>query len=108
MPLCLTFIDLKKAFDPVVTEAVMKALDNQGVPTQNIKGANPLGYKNIKDVVKKIMNTLLCAHLFNTSVLPALTYASETWAFGKQEENAVGVIKRSVGRVIAGVSASRK
>ncbi|KAK6763966.1 hypothetical protein RB195_024338 [Necator americanus] len=30
----LTFIDLKKAFDSVETEAVMEALDNQGVPAQ--------------------------------------------------------------------------
>ncbi|KAK6749172.1 hypothetical protein RB195_001650 [Necator americanus] len=37
MPLCLTFIDLKKAFDSVETEAVVEALDNQGVPTQYIK-----------------------------------------------------------------------
>ncbi|KAK6763264.1 hypothetical protein RB195_023828 [Necator americanus] len=37
MPLCLTFIDLKKAFDSVEMEAVVEALDNQGVPTQNIK-----------------------------------------------------------------------
>ncbi|KAK6760964.1 hypothetical protein RB195_022147 [Necator americanus] len=37
MPLCLTFIDLKKAFDSVVTEAVMEALDNQGVTIQCIK-----------------------------------------------------------------------
>ncbi|KAK6743191.1 hypothetical protein RB195_010447 [Necator americanus] len=28
MPLCLTFIDLKKAFDSVETEAVVEALDN--------------------------------------------------------------------------------
>ncbi|KAK6727843.1 hypothetical protein RB195_005486 [Necator americanus] len=34
MPLCLTFIDLKKAFDSVETEAIMEELDNQGVPTQ--------------------------------------------------------------------------
>ncbi|KAK6734267.1 hypothetical protein RB195_017818 [Necator americanus] len=33
MPLCLTFIDLKKAFDSVETEAIVEALDNQGVPT---------------------------------------------------------------------------
>ncbi|KAK6761410.1 hypothetical protein RB195_022466 [Necator americanus] len=33
MPLCLTFIDLKKAFDTFETEAVVEALDNQGVPT---------------------------------------------------------------------------
>ncbi|KAK6764344.1 hypothetical protein RB195_024608 [Necator americanus] len=37
MPLCLTFIDLKKAFDSAETEAVVEALDNQGVPTQYIK-----------------------------------------------------------------------
>ncbi|KAK6726792.1 hypothetical protein RB195_004853 [Necator americanus] len=37
MPLCLTFIVLKKAFDSVDTETVMEALDNQCVPTQYIK-----------------------------------------------------------------------
>ncbi|EPB73149.1 hypothetical protein ANCCEY_07742 [Ancylostoma ceylanicum] len=37
MPLCLTLIDLKKAFDTVETEAVLEALGNQGVPTQYIR-----------------------------------------------------------------------
>ncbi|KAK6762161.1 hypothetical protein RB195_023032 [Necator americanus] len=37
IPLRLTFIDLKKDFDSVETEAVVEALDNQGVPTQYIK-----------------------------------------------------------------------
>ncbi|KAK6763683.1 hypothetical protein RB195_024128 [Necator americanus] len=46
-------------------------------------------YKSIEDVVKKTRNTRLRAHPFNTTVLPALTYASETWAFRKQEENVV-------------------
>ncbi|KAK6757103.1 hypothetical protein RB195_015120 [Necator americanus] len=238
MPLCLTFIDLKKAFDSVETEAVVEALDNQGVPTQYIKvlrelykgvrqgdtispkiftatlenamrklewddmgvkidgrqlhhlrfaddivlitpsisqaermltefaetcgciglelnlqktmfmrngwvsdapftlnGTNisectsyvylgrelnmmndlapELGrrrraawgaYKSIEDVVKKTKNTRLRAHLFNTTVLPALTYASETWALRKQEENAVSVIERAIERVMLGVS----
>ncbi|KAK6734940.1 hypothetical protein RB195_018252 [Necator americanus] len=45
MPLYLTFIDLKKAFDPVETEAVVEALDNQGVPTQYIKRLREL-YSN--------------------------------------------------------------
>ncbi|KAK6733759.1 hypothetical protein RB195_017489 [Necator americanus] len=40
-------------------------------------------YKSIEDVVKKTRNTLFRAHLFNTTVLPALTYASETWTFRK-------------------------
>ncbi|KAK6730829.1 hypothetical protein RB195_007350 [Necator americanus] len=43
-------------------------------------------YKSMEDVVKKTRNTRLRAHLFNTTVLPALTYASETWAFRKQEK----------------------
>ncbi|KAK6759266.1 hypothetical protein RB195_021087 [Necator americanus] len=51
-------------------------------------------YKSIEDVVKKTRNTWLQAHLFNTTLLPALTSASETWALRKQEENAVSVIER--------------
>ncbi|KAK6751078.1 hypothetical protein RB195_002821 [Necator americanus] len=63
IPLCLTFIDLKKAFDSVETEAVVEVLDNQGVPTQYIKvlrelysnfttGISPF-YKNIIIDVKR-------------------------------------------------------
>ncbi|XGW05114.1 hypothetical protein V3C99_015913 [Haemonchus contortus] len=37
MPLCLSFIDLRKASDTVETEAVIEALGNQGVPTQYIR-----------------------------------------------------------------------
>ncbi|KAK6765359.1 hypothetical protein RB195_025326 [Necator americanus] len=59
-------------------------------------------YKSIEDVVKKTRNTRLRAHLFNTTSLPALTYAAETWAFRKQEENAV--IERAIERVILGGS----
>ncbi|KJH39882.1 hypothetical protein DICVIV_14219, partial [Dictyocaulus viviparus] len=36
-PLCLTFIDLKKGFDSVETEAVMEALTNQALRTPYIK-----------------------------------------------------------------------
>ncbi|KAK6765513.1 hypothetical protein RB195_025430 [Necator americanus] len=48
MPLCITFIDLKKAFDSVETEAVMEALD-QGVPTQYTKVLREL-YSNFTDL----------------------------------------------------------
>ncbi|KAK6738336.1 hypothetical protein RB195_020446 [Necator americanus] len=59
---------------------------------------------DVVDVVKKTRNTWLRAPPFNTTVLPALTYASETWAFRKQEENAVSVIERAIERVMLGVS----
>ncbi|KAK6756346.1 hypothetical protein RB195_014637 [Necator americanus] len=185
MPLCLTFIDLK-AFDSVEKEAVVEALDNQGVLTQYIKRGVQQGdtvspkiftatlenamrklewddiisqaermltefvetcgciglqlnlekamfmrngwvsdapftlsgtnisectsyvylgaYKSIEGVVKGARNTRLRAHLFNTTVLPALTYVSEIWAFRKQEENAVSVIERATERAMLGVS----
>ncbi|EYC33382.1 hypothetical protein Y032_0002g766 [Ancylostoma ceylanicum] len=47
-------------------------------------GAN----KSIEDAVKKTKNNTLRTHLFNTTVLPALTYALATWALRKQDENA--------------------
>ncbi|KAE9417652.1 hypothetical protein Angca_008895, partial [Angiostrongylus cantonensis] len=37
-------------------------------------------FKSIEDVVKKTKNTRLRAHLFDSMVLLALTYASETWS----------------------------
>uniref|UniRef100_A0A0K0DG47 Reverse transcriptase domain-containing protein n=1 Tax=Angiostrongylus cantonensis TaxID=6313 RepID=A0A0K0DG47_ANGCA len=48
--LCLTFIDLQKAFDLIEIEAVMEALDSQGVPTQYLKILREL----YKDFTNKI------------------------------------------------------
>ncbi|KAK6764960.1 hypothetical protein RB195_025048 [Necator americanus] len=48
-------------------------------------------YKSIEDVMKKTRNTRLRTYLFDATVLPALTYASETWAFRKQEERVTEV-----------------
>ncbi|EYC38563.1 hypothetical protein Y032_0709g1720 [Ancylostoma ceylanicum] len=61
-------------------------------------------YKSIEDVVKKTKNTRLRAHLFNTMVLRALAYASETWPLRKQDENVVSVIERSIERVMLGLT----
>ncbi|KAK6763622.1 hypothetical protein RB195_024079 [Necator americanus] len=61
-------------------------------------------YKSIEDVVKKSENTRLHAHLLNTTVLPAPTYASETWAFRKHEEDVVSVFERAIEKVALEVS----
>ena len=44
MPLCLTSINLKKAFDSVETEKVIEALAKQGIQTQYIKILHQLYY----------------------------------------------------------------
>ncbi|KAE9415162.1 hypothetical protein Angca_003624, partial [Angiostrongylus cantonensis] len=61
-------------------------------------------FKSIEDVVKRTKNTRLRAHLFDSTVLPALTYASETWSLRKQDERSLSVIERAVERTMLGVS----
>ncbi|KAE9420198.1 hypothetical protein Angca_005613, partial [Angiostrongylus cantonensis] len=43
-------------------------------------------------------------HLFDSTVLPALTYASETSSLRKQDERSLSVIERAVERTMLGVS----
>ncbi|KAK6733784.1 hypothetical protein RB195_017506 [Necator americanus] len=59
MPLCLTIIDLKKAFDSVEMGAVVEALNNQGVPTQT---GISLFYKNIIIDVKRGSDRVTQSH----------------------------------------------
>ncbi|KAE9413562.1 hypothetical protein Angca_008621, partial [Angiostrongylus cantonensis] len=61
-------------------------------------------FKSIEDVVKRTKNTRLRAHLYDSTVLSALTYASETWSLRKQDERSLSVIERSVERTMLGVS----
>ncbi|KAE9413802.1 hypothetical protein Angca_007693, partial [Angiostrongylus cantonensis] len=42
--------------------------------------------------------------IFDPPVLPALTYASETWSLRKQDERSLSVIQRAVERTMIGVS----
>ncbi|KAE9417235.1 hypothetical protein Angca_004423, partial [Angiostrongylus cantonensis] len=61
-------------------------------------------FESIEDVVKRTKNTRLRGHLFDSTVLPALTYASETWSLRKQDERSLSVIERAVERTMLGVS----
>ncbi|KAE9413907.1 hypothetical protein Angca_008467, partial [Angiostrongylus cantonensis] len=61
-------------------------------------------FKSIEDVVKKTKNTRLRAHLLDSTVLAALSYASETWSLRKGDERSLNVIERAVERTMLGVS----
>ncbi|WKX96152.1 hypothetical protein Q1695_012531 [Nippostrongylus brasiliensis] len=56
-PLCLTYIDLKKAFDSVETVAVIEALGKQGVSTQYVKILSEL-YKGFTTVITPFYNNV--------------------------------------------------
>ncbi|WKY04400.1 hypothetical protein Q1695_005416 [Nippostrongylus brasiliensis] len=53
-------------------------------------------FKSAEEVVRKTKNARLRAHLFDSTVAPALTYASEPWALRKQDEHAFCVAQRSI------------
>ncbi|VDM58632.1 unnamed protein product [Angiostrongylus costaricensis] len=61
-------------------------------------------FKSIEDVVKRIKNTRLHSHLFDSTVLPVLTYASKTWSMRKEGEKSLTVIVRAFERTMLGVS----
>ncbi|VDM64587.1 unnamed protein product [Angiostrongylus costaricensis] len=64
-------------------------------------------FKSIEDVVKRTRNTQLHARVYDSTVLPALTYASETWSLSKQDERSLDVNERTVKRAMPGVSHSK-
>ncbi|WKY16911.1 hypothetical protein Q1695_001487 [Nippostrongylus brasiliensis] len=59
-------------------------------------------FKSVEEVVRKTKNARLLAHLFDSTVLPALTYASEPWALRKRDEHAICVAQRSIERRMLG------
>ncbi|KAE9413324.1 hypothetical protein Angca_003692, partial [Angiostrongylus cantonensis] len=61
-------------------------------------------FESIEDVVSRTKSTRLRAHLSDSTVLPALTYSSETWSLRKQEKRPLSVIERAVERTMLGVS----
>ncbi|KAE9420356.1 hypothetical protein Angca_004916, partial [Angiostrongylus cantonensis] len=60
-------------------------------------------FKSIEGVMKRTRNTQLRAHLFDSMVLPVLTYASETWSLRKLDERSLSVIECAVERTMVGV-----
>ncbi|VDO93236.1 unnamed protein product [Heligmosomoides polygyrus] len=69
------------------------------------EGTSGLGaFKSVEEVAKKTKNVRLRAHLFDSTVIPALTYASETWAIRKQDEHAISVAQRGIERTMLGVT----
>ncbi|XGW33738.1 hypothetical protein V3C99_017853 [Haemonchus contortus] len=77
MPLCLTFIDSKKAFDTVETEAVVETLGNQGVPSHYIRRLREL-YDNFttrispfyKEVIVNVKRGVRYYDNFTTRISP--------------------------------------
>ncbi|VDM60253.1 unnamed protein product [Angiostrongylus costaricensis] len=60
-------------------------------------------FRSIEDVVKRTKNTRLRGHIFDSTVLPALTYALETWSLRKQDERSLSVIELAFERTLLGV-----
>ncbi|VDP31807.1 unnamed protein product [Heligmosomoides polygyrus] len=51
-------------------------------------------FKSVEEVVKKTKDARMRAHLFDSTVLPVLTYALMTWTIRKQGKDAISVPRR--------------
>jgi hypothetical protein len=59
-----------------------------------------LSFKGIKELLANTKDEKLRAHLFNSTVLPALNYGSETWTVRKTEKNKLQTTQRAMERQI--------
>uniref|UniRef100_A0A183GV72 ENDO3c domain-containing protein n=1 Tax=Heligmosomoides polygyrus TaxID=6339 RepID=A0A183GV72_HELPZ len=61
-------------------------------------------FRSVEEVVEKTKNVEFRAHLLDYTILPALTFASETWAIRKQVEHAISAPLRGIERTVLGVT----
>ncbi|KAK6756416.1 hypothetical protein RB195_014682 [Necator americanus] len=92
------FADLRFADDIYKRQCRELNMMNDLTPELGRRKRAPWGaYKTIEHVLKKTKNIRLRAHFFNTKALPVLTYAPETWAARKQEENPLLLATLAIG-----------
>ncbi|VDM62437.1 unnamed protein product [Angiostrongylus costaricensis] len=60
-------------------------------------------FNSINDIAKKTKNIRLLGHLLDSTVIPVLTCASETWSLRRQDERFLSVVERVVERTMLGV-----
>lgn len=60
-------------------------------------------FNNIREVLKKTTDVKIRAQLFNSTVLPALNYGSETWTMRESEKQKLTATQRAMERRIIGV-----
>ncbi|EYB85833.1 hypothetical protein Y032_0290g1548 [Ancylostoma ceylanicum] len=65
-------------------------------------------YNTIKPAVSQMKNSKLKAELFNTTVIPALCYGSETWALTKALEKQLKTTQLSIERHLVGFTLHRQ
>ena len=94
MLLCLTFIDLKKAFDSVETEVVTEALAKQGIQTQYIRILRELYYgftTRISPFYKEVIIDIKRGVWQGDTISPKLFSATLEDVMGRLEWEGMGV-----------------
>uniref|UniRef100_A0A914DB83 Reverse transcriptase domain-containing protein n=1 Tax=Acrobeloides nanus TaxID=290746 RepID=A0A914DB83_9BILA len=62
-----------------------------------------LSFKNLQDVLNEVQDPKTRAHLFNSTVLPALNYGSETWILRNSDAKKLQTTQRAMERKVLGV-----
>lgn len=61
-------------------------------------------FSQVKDVLQQLTDKTLRKQLFESTVLPAMIYGSETWTMRKADQNKLQVTQRSMERIMLKVS----
>ncbi|KAG6941071.1 hypothetical protein G0U57_007169, partial [Chelydra serpentina] len=68
------------------------------------KEAGCCAFNSVRDILQGKINKTTCVNLFNSTVLPAMLYGSETWSLTKIEEHQLSVTQRAMERTLLGIS----
>ncbi|VDM59296.1 unnamed protein product [Angiostrongylus costaricensis] len=105
-PFTLNVTNNSKCFSYIYQGRKINVMNDLAPELSRRKRATWEAFKSIEDVVKRTRNIRLRADLFDSTVLFALIYASETWSLRKQDGRSLSVIERAVERTMVGVSRS--
>uniref|UniRef100_A0A0K0D2Y1 Reverse transcriptase domain-containing protein n=1 Tax=Angiostrongylus cantonensis TaxID=6313 RepID=A0A0K0D2Y1_ANGCA len=88
-PFMLSGKNVSECSSDVYLGLEINLLDDLALKLSRKKRAAWRATKSIEKIVKRTTNTQLRAHLFDPTVLLALTYASVTWSLRKQDEKSL-------------------
>ncbi|VDM64878.1 unnamed protein product [Angiostrongylus costaricensis] len=95
-PLTLNGTNISKCSSYIYLGREVNMINNLNPELSSSKRAACGAFKSIENVVKRTKSTQLRARLFDSTMLPAPTYASETRSLRKQGKTSLNVIELAV------------
>ncbi|VDL64470.1 unnamed protein product [Nippostrongylus brasiliensis] len=103
-PVLLQGVALENVREYVYLGRLVSMKNDLAPEIERKKRAGWAAFNSIKTVLERASNSKLRADLFNSTVLPALCYACETWSLTRKAEDQLCRMQISIKRRMAGVT----